>query len=172
MAKDKEELDRLNSKNKQGAELIKNLEERVQVETNNRINLEKKLHDTGIKCANLEKELRDLKTQLKQQRDKEISLVEKSGEELLSMAFSPEEANSGIELDDLGLSSGDDQSNSSSPDDTLTTSVRHFLDEIVDDFDDSKLIELIKDVNRRQLDPVEVLSDHAYVYHLETGEIV
>ena len=32
--------------------------------------------------------------------------------------------------------------------------------------------ELIKDVNRRQLDPVEVLSDHAYVYHLETGEIV
>ena len=31
--------------------------------------------------------------------------------------------------------------------------------------------ELIRDVNRRQLDPVEILSDHAYVYRLETGEI-
>lgn len=31
--------------------------------------------------------------------------------------------------------------------------------------------DLIKDVNRRQLDPVEILSDHAYVYRLETGEI-
>lgn len=34
------------------------------------------------------------------------------------------------------------------------------------------LNELIQDVNRRQLDPMEVLSDHAYVYHLETGEII
>ena len=31
--------------------------------------------------------------------------------------------------------------------------------------------ELIRDVNRRQLDPVEILSDHAFVYRLETGEI-
>ena len=31
--------------------------------------------------------------------------------------------------------------------------------------------ELIRNVNRRQLDPVEILSDHAYVYRLETGEI-
>lgn len=31
--------------------------------------------------------------------------------------------------------------------------------------------DLIKDVNRRQLDPVEVLSDHVYIYRLETGEI-
>lgn len=31
--------------------------------------------------------------------------------------------------------------------------------------------DLIKDVNRRQLDPVEILSDHAYVYRLDTGEI-
>lgn len=31
--------------------------------------------------------------------------------------------------------------------------------------------DLIRDVNRRQLDPVEVLSDHVYVYRLETGEI-
>lgn len=33
------------------------------------------------------------------------------------------------------------------------------------------LNDLIKDVNRKQLDPVEVLSDHAYVYRLDTGEI-
>ncbi|MCI9126773.1 MAG: hypothetical protein HFG28_06210 [Eubacterium sp.] len=31
--------------------------------------------------------------------------------------------------------------------------------------------DLIKDVNRRQLDPVEILSDHAYIYRLKTGEI-
>lgn len=31
--------------------------------------------------------------------------------------------------------------------------------------------DLIKDVNRRQLDPVEVLSDHVYIYRLETEEI-
>ena len=31
--------------------------------------------------------------------------------------------------------------------------------------------DLIKDVNRRQLDPTEILSDHAYVYRVETGEI-
>lgn len=31
--------------------------------------------------------------------------------------------------------------------------------------------DLIKEVNRRQLDPVEVLSDHAYVYRLESGKI-
>lgn len=31
--------------------------------------------------------------------------------------------------------------------------------------------DLIKDVNRRQLDPVEILSYHAYIYRLETGVI-
>ena len=65
MARDKEELERLSNKNKQGAELIKKLEERVEVETNNRINLEQKLHNTGVRCANLEKEKNSIRTSRK-----------------------------------------------------------------------------------------------------------
>ena len=31
--------------------------------------------------------------------------------------------------------------------------------------------EMIRDVNRRQLDPVDVLSDHVYMYRRDIGEI-
>ena len=38
-------------------------------------------------------------------------------------------------------------------------------------WDTKEIDEMIREVNRTQLDPVEILSDHVYVYKRETEEL-
>ena len=137
IAKDKDTIKSLDGKNKQANDIIKKLEERVEYETDAKLKLEQRLHQSEIKCSNLEKELRAIKNQLKEQRNKEISLVEKSGEELLSSTSTHGmQSSASIELDDIGAPGSENYGNSVEIYNSLSSSVSQFLDEIVDDMDE------------------------------------
>ena len=137
IAKDKDTIKALDGKNKQANEIIKKLEERVEYETDAKLKLEQRLHQSELKCSNLEKELRQIKNQLKEQRNKEISLVEKSGEELLSSTMANHmTGEASIELDDIGITGNNSYGNSVEIYNSLSSSVSQFLDEIVDDIDE------------------------------------
>ncbi|MBE5935737.1 MAG: hypothetical protein E7262_08095 [Lachnospiraceae bacterium] len=165
IAQNQDKIKRLDSKNEQGKELIRKLEERVKYETEAKLDLEQRLHQSEVKATNLEKELRDIKTQLREQRDKEISLVEKSGEELLSSSMVVSTDDKGIELDDIGFSSDNGIEPTGGIYDTLTTSVSQFLDEIVDDIDDvdnndeyhegSDIVGMFDDTREEDIDSIE-----------------
>ena len=83
-----EHINRLKEKNDQGAEIIKRLEDKVQFEINKSKQIEQKLRESQMKCDMLDKELKQRDRIMKEARDKEINLIEESGEALLGLSDS------------------------------------------------------------------------------------
>lgn len=88
IAKGQDHVNRMKEKNNQGLEIIRRLEDRLQNEENKCAQLEEKLRNSQMKCDSLDKELKQRDKMMREARDKEINLVEQSGEELLGLTDS------------------------------------------------------------------------------------
>lgn len=156
--KGQEHINRLKEKNNQGLELVRRLEDKLKQEGDKCANLEEKLRNSQMKCDSLDKELKHRDKMMKEARDKEINLVEKSGEELLGLSDSIdsvlgtklnniEEINdnrSEIKNDGFGelANKSDEDKEFDSIYDSLSSSISQFLDDEVDNKEDNGGIDI------------------------------
>ena len=143
LGKGQEYINMLKEKNNQGAEIIKRLEEKLQSEINKSNQMEQKLKDSQMKCDMLDQELKQRDKTMREARNKEINLIEESGEALLGLTDSGDitsalDANlddfttpmSMMDTDnDKGLELNDKKDEFDSIYDSLSSSISQFLDE-------------------------------------------
>lgn len=143
LGKGQEHINMLKEKNNQGAEIIKRLEEKLQLEINKSNQMEQKLKDSQMKCDMLDKELKQRERTMREARNKEINLIEESGEALLGLTDSGDITSAlDANLDDFttpmsmmdtgsdkGLELNEQKDEFDSIYDSLSSSISQFLDE-------------------------------------------
>ena len=166
ISRGQDHINHLKEKNDQGAEIIKRLEEKIQFEINKTNQIEQKLRESQMKCDMLDKELKQRDKIMKEARNKEINLIEESGEALLGLTDSVDidsilgddfkesiqtTPTSGIEL--LRTEPEPKKDDFDSIYNSLSSSISEFLDE--EKNDETKTIDKPKEMQKNglNLDP-------------------